>query len=70
MKYVETGLITPPVGPNVFAAKSVAPGGISRVTIFRGVLWFLLADIIVMTCLLGVPEISLWPTDAGFGARP
>lgn len=67
VKYIEIGLITPPVGLNVFAAKSVAPQGIGLPTIFRGVVWFLLAEVFVMACLLGFPSIVLWLPNQVFG---
>jgi len=69
VKYVEIGLITPPVGLNVFAAKSVAPKEIALTTIFRGVLWFLLAEVVVMTLLLSLPGLTLWLPNFVFGAR-
>ncbi|MEO0382686.1 MAG: TRAP transporter large permease subunit [Pseudomonadota bacterium] len=67
VKYIEIGLITPPVGLNVFAAKSVAPDGIGLPTIFRGVVWFLLAEVFVMACLLGFPFIVVWLPNLVFG---
>ncbi|MBO6638752.1 MAG: TRAP transporter large permease subunit [Roseitalea sp.] len=60
VKYIEIGLITPPVGLNVFAAKSVAPPEIDLVVIFRGVGWFLLAEAVVMALLLSLPQLTLW----------
>lgn len=66
VKYIEIGLITPPVGLNVFAAKSIAPPEIALETIFRGVGWFLVAEAVVMALLLGFPGLSLWlPNLAG-----
>ena len=44
VRVTEIGLITPPVGLNVFIIKGVA-GDVSMYTIFRGILPFLLADI-------------------------
>lgn len=60
VKYIELGLLTPPVGLNVFAAKSVAPPEITLPVIFRGVGWFLLGEAVVMVLLLGFPQITLW----------
>lgn len=60
VKFIEIGLVTPPVGLNVFAAKSVAPPEIALTTIFRGVGWFLLAEIVVMTLLFLFPGLTLW----------
>lgn len=67
VKYIEIGLITPPVGLNVFAAKSVAPPEIGLPTIFHGVLWFLAAEIVVMALLLGFPQLTLWLPNLVFG---
>ena len=60
VKFIEIGLVTPPVGLNVFAAKSVAPPEIGLTTIFRGVGWFLLAEAVVMTLLFLFPVLTLW----------
>ena len=59
MKYLEIGLLTPPVGLNVFIVKGVVGDTISLASIFRGVSWFLLAEVVVMTLLIAFPEISL-----------
>ncbi|EKF21002.1 TRAP transporter large permease [Nitratireductor pacificus] len=60
VKYIELGLLTPPVGLNIFAAKSVAPPEITLPVIFRGVTWFLAGEAVVMVLLLGFPQITLW----------
>jgi tripartite ATP-independent transporter DctM subunit len=60
VKYIEIGLLTPPVGLNVFAVKSVVGERIALETIFRGVGWFLAAEALVMAILLGFPQVTLW----------
>ncbi|MBW8640260.1 TRAP transporter large permease subunit [Hoeflea sp. WL0058] len=60
VKFIEIGLVTPPVGLNVFAAKSVAPPEIGLTVIFRGVSWFLLAEAFVMAILFLFPALTLW----------
>ncbi len=60
VKFIEIGLVTPPVGLNVFAAKSVAPPEIGLTVIFRGVSWFLLAEAVVMAILFLFPALTLW----------
>ena len=55
----EIGVITPPVGMNVYVMKGVAPD-IPLVTIFKGIFPFLLADVVSVTLLLFVPQISLY----------
>ena len=62
---IEMGMITPPVGLNVFVVKSVA-GDVPMATIFRGVLpfWFAMA-----ACLLAIvtfPQIALLIPQAMF----
>jgi tripartite ATP-independent transporter DctM subunit len=56
-KLLEVGMITPPIGMNVFVLSStvgkVAPAGI----VFRGVMWFFVADIALLGLLIWVPSI-------------
>ncbi len=56
---VEIGLISPPVGMNLFVLKTLIPG-VSQGTVFRGVLPFMLADVIRMALLIAFPAISLY----------
>ena len=55
----EMGVITPPVGVNVYVIKGVA-GDVPLETIFRGIAPFLLALIICTIILLFVPQIALF----------
>lgn len=59
-KFLEIALITPPVGLNVFVIKGIVGDAISTVTIFKGIVWFLVADLITMTLLIVFPQLSLW----------
>jgi len=62
---VELGLIHPPVGMNVFVIKSVVKD-VSFTTIFKGVLPFILTDILRLVILIAFPIIALWlPTRMG-----
>jgi TRAP-type C4-dicarboxylate transport system permease large subunit len=56
---VELGLISPPVGMNVFVIKSVIKD-VSFLTIFRGVLPFVLIDIVRLVILIAFPVLALW----------
>jgi tripartite ATP-independent transporter DctM subunit len=60
VKYVEIGMLTPPVGFNVYVVKNVVGDEISLETIFRGCFWFLGCEVIIMTLLIAFPQISLW----------
>lgn len=53
----EMGVITPPVGVNVFVIKGIAPD-VPLFVIFRGILPFLVALIIVTFIILFVPQIA------------
>jgi tripartite ATP-independent transporter DctM subunit len=56
---VELGLIHPPVGMIVFVIKSVIQD-VTFATIFRGVLPFILTDLIRLVILIAFPIIALW----------
>jgi C4-dicarboxylate transporter, DctM subunit len=56
---VELGLITPPIGMNVFVIKGIARD-VPLYTIFRGVTPFIVAQIILIGVLIAFPEIALW----------
>ena len=60
VKYIEIGLLTPPVGLNVYVIKSVVGNDISLETIFKGVTWFLVCEVVVVLLLVGFPQISLY----------
>ena len=52
------GLISPPVGMNMFVVKSMLPG-VTTMTIFRGVAPFVWAEIVLLVILVAFPSISL-----------
>ena len=56
---VEIGLISPPVGMNMFVVRSLLPN-VSTATIFRGVTPFVVADIVRLAILVAFPAISLY----------
>jgi C4-dicarboxylate transporter DctM subunit len=55
----EMGVITPPVGINVYVIKGVAPD-VPLETIFRGIFPFLAALIVCVTILIAFPQIALF----------
>ncbi len=56
---VEIGLISPPVGMNLFVLATLLPQVPTRV-VFRGVLPFMLADCVRLAILVAFPAISLY----------
>lgn len=63
---VEMGLITPPVGMNIFVIRAQLPE-IPLATMFSGIGPFLAADITLIVLLLLIPDLALWlPRALGF----
>jgi tripartite ATP-independent transporter DctM subunit len=60
VKLLEIGMITPPVGLNVFVIRNVASEYVSVVQIFKGVIPFLIADLLVVALVISVPAIVLY----------
>ena len=56
---VEIGVITPPVGMNVYIIYGVAED-VPLYTIFRGIVPFLIADLCHVALLIAVPQITLF----------
>jgi|TARA_B110000259_G_C14023303_1_gene403801 tripartite ATP-independent transporter DctM subunit len=59
-KFLEVGMITPPVGLNVFVIKNVVGSNVSMATIFRGIIWFFVADLLLIAALVAWPELISW----------
>ena len=60
IKFLEIGLITAPIGLNVYILKGVVGDAIPLETIFKGIFWFLAMDVLTLGLLISFPEISLW----------
>lgn len=56
---IEVGLITPPVGMNLFVIKSQVPD-IRLSALYRGIVPFLLAQMLMFVVMLAVPDIATW----------
>lgn len=59
VKFVEIGLLTPPVGLNVYAAKTIVGDAYPLEVIFKGVMWFLVCDMFIVAALIAFPGIVL-----------
>lgn len=64
-KLLEIGMITPPIGMNVFVIKSVVGNLASTSAIFRGILGFLIMDFIVLIFLMAFPEFIMYLPSLG-----
>lgn len=56
---METGLMTPPVGMNVFVIKGIAKD-VPLFTIFRGVFPFVIALVLAIIVVILIPQLALW----------
>jgi tripartite ATP-independent transporter DctM subunit len=56
---VEIGLISPPVGMNMFVLRTLIPG-LSTASIFSGVMPFVWADVLRLAILVAFPILALW----------
>jgi tripartite ATP-independent transporter DctM subunit len=63
---VQMGLIAPPVGLNVFVVRSVVPD-VPLLTIYRGVMPFLLAMVVALILIIIFPQIALVIPNSMFG---
>lgn len=59
-KLLEIGMITPPIGMNVFVIKGVVGDLVSTSSIFRGIAWFLAMDIFILAILMLWPDLVLF----------
>ncbi|MGE0747271.1 MAG: TRAP transporter large permease [Rhodospirillales bacterium] len=65
---MELGLITPPVGLNLYVINGIAPG-IRLGVILKGALPFMLCMVVAMLLLCLFPEIATWLPDAVMGSQ-
>ncbi|QKV17024.1 TRAP transporter large permease [Oricola thermophila] len=61
----EIGLITPPIGMNLFVVQAAARD-VTQATVIRGILPFILADILRLALLVAFPALVLWLPSQAF----
>lgn len=62
VKLLEVGMITPPLGMNVFVIQSVASRYVTLVGVFKGLTAFLIADAVIIAILVAWPDAVTWLT--------
>lgn len=60
VKLLEIGMVTPPVGLNVYVINSALAGTVPLKEIFVGVTWFIVMDIIALALFFVFPDLILW----------
>ncbi len=56
---MEIGLVTPPVGLNLYIVKGIAPD-VPLMSVLKGVLPFVIIDLLVIILVCVFPELALW----------
>lgn len=59
VKLLEIGLVTPPIGLNVYVIKGALGNAVTLPQIFRGVGWFVAMDVVTLALIVFVPAIAL-----------
>jgi tripartite ATP-independent transporter DctM subunit len=57
---LETGLISPPFGIHLFVLKSIAGANVPLPVVYRGVIPFVVADLIKLILIVLFPALALW----------
>jgi TRAP-type mannitol/chloroaromatic compound transport system permease large subunit len=57
---LQTSFLTPPVGFSLFYLKGVAPPEVTTIDIYRGVIPFVLCQLVAIFLVFEFPEIVLW----------
>jgi C4-dicarboxylate transporter DctM subunit len=65
IKLCEIGMITPPIGLNVFTVKAILGPSTKMEDVFLGIMPFLWMDFILVALLIIFPQISLWLPSLG-----
>ena len=64
---LQTSFITPPVGFALFYVKGVAPQGITIQNIYRGIIPFVILQVVAVSIVFNVPEIVTWLPNVAYG---
>src|SRR3990172_67283 len=57
---LQTSFLTPPFGFSIFYLKGVAPEGVTTNHLYRGIIPYVIIQLIALTILITWPEIVLW----------
>jgi len=66
IKLLEVGLVTPPIGLNVYVIKGALGNLVTLPEVFKGVAWFIAMDIVTLFLIIMIPAMSLWLPSLAF----
>ncbi|MEM6903425.1 MAG: TRAP transporter large permease subunit [Pseudomonadota bacterium] len=64
---LQTSFITPPVGFALFYMKGVAPEGINTLTIYRGIIPFMMIQLLGVALIFFFPTLATWLPQVAYG---
>jgi tripartite ATP-independent transporter DctM subunit len=66
---IQTSYLTPPMAPAIFYLRGVAPGSITLMDMYRGVVPFIVIQIITLGIVITFPQTALWLPEQVLGFR-
>lgn len=60
VKLLEIGLVTPPIGLNVYVIKGSLGNIVTLPQVFKGVGWFVIMDVVTLALLINIPALALF----------
>jgi tripartite ATP-independent transporter DctM subunit len=66
---IQTSYLTPPMAPAIFYLRGISPPEITLRDMYRGVVPFILLEIIALGLVMAVPALALWLPDKLLGFR-
>lgn len=64
---LQTSYLTPPLAPAIFYLRAITPPEVTLKHMYKGVVPFIIAQLIVLALVLAFPQIALWLPDAMSG---
>jgi TRAP-type mannitol/chloroaromatic compound transport system permease large subunit len=66
---IQTSYLTPPMAPAIFYLRGVSPDSITLMDMYRGVVPFIVIQIITLGIVVAFPQIALWLPQQVLGFR-
>lgn len=60
---LQTSFLTPPFGFSLFYLKAAAPSGVHMQQIYRGIIPFVIIQVVTLAILIMFPQLTLWLPD-------
>jgi len=60
IKLVVLSLLHPPLGLQAFVVKTIMGDTVTLAEIYKGLLWFVAAEFLIIGLMIAFPELSMW----------